>query len=131
MEVIRFWEEKGIASAEPYKRHVKVVLAPDRRDAKELTFGHVYIYPKSNSDYHKHDRNELVLVLSGRGTLICDNVKTPVEADMAILIRPGEMHQFINEGEDMLKCAFFYTPGYLAKDLMKKITDTSKELKQS
>jgi mannose-6-phosphate isomerase-like protein (cupin superfamily) len=131
MEVIKCWEENGVTSTEPYKRHVKVFLAPDKRDVKELTFLYVNVYPKSQSDYHKHDRLELVLVLSGRGAVICDNDKIPIEPDMILLIRPGESHQFINDGDDMLKCAALYSPAYLAKDLLKRMTDASEEVKKS
>jgi len=132
MEVIRCWEEEGATFAEPFKRHIKVFLSPDKNDVKEITFLYVYMYPKSSSEFHKHDhQSEIILVLSGRGAIICDKVKTNVEPDTIILIRPGEIHQIINDGEDMLKCAALYAPGLLARDIIKRMTDASKEAKQS
>jgi len=126
MEVIKSWEEEGATFAEPCKRHIKVFLSPDKNDLKEITLLYVYMYPKSSSEVHKHDHeSEIVLILSGRGTIISDKVKTTIEPDMIILIRPGETHQIINDGEDMLKCAALYTPAIVTGDIMKRMTDAS------
>ncbi|MFC1578554.1 cupin domain-containing protein [Thermodesulfobacteriota bacterium] len=101
MEVLRFWEEEGVTVPEPYKRHIKVMLAPDRRNAEEITFSQVLIYPESKTDYHAHDRPELIVVVSGRGKSICDGKEIGVQADMALWIKPGEKHQLINDGDEM------------------------------
>src|SRR4030042_240337 len=112
MELIRCWEEKGETISEPYKRHIKVMLAPDNRNVPEITFSHAIIYPHSRTDYHKHDRPELILIVSGRGISVCDGVQTPVQPDVALWVRPGEMHQLINDGEESLKLATVFVPGY-------------------
>ena len=121
MEVLRFWEEEGITVPEPYKRHIKVMLASDRRDATEITFSQVLIYPESKTDYHSHDRSELIVVVSGRGKSICDGKEIGVQADMALWIKPGEKHQLINDGDEMLKLYTFFTPAYSARDLLSGI----------
>ena len=92
MEVLRFWEEEGVAVPEPYKRHIKIMLAPDRRNAPELTFSQVLIYPESKTDYHAHDRPELIVVVSGRGKSICDGKEIGVQADMALWIKSLCIH---------------------------------------
>ncbi|MFC1863415.1 cupin domain-containing protein [Thermodesulfobacteriota bacterium] len=122
MEVIKCWEEEGVTAPEPHKRLAKVIFAPDKRDVPEFTFSCVYMYPDNSSDSHTHDRPELVLVLSGRGTVICDDIPIRIEPDMALLFRPGEAHQFINDSDEMLKCAAFFTPAYNARDLLKRTT---------
>lgn len=66
MEVIRCWEEKGVTISEPYKRHIRVMLAPDKRGVTEISFNQALIYPGSKTDYHIHDRPELIYVVSGR-----------------------------------------------------------------
>ena len=121
MEVLRFWEEEGVTVPEPYKRHIKVMLAPDRRNAPELTFSQVLIYPESKTDYHAHDRPELIVVVSGRGKSMCDGKEIGVQADMALWIKPGEKHQLINDGDEMLKLYTFFTPAFSAHDLLSEI----------
>ena len=121
MEILRFWEEEGITVPEPYKRHIKVMLAPDRRNAEEITFSQVLIYPESKTDYHSHDRSELIVVVSGRGKSICDGKEIGVQADMALWFKPGEKHQLINDGDEMLKLYTFFTPAFSAHDLMSGI----------
>ena len=121
MEVLRFWEDEGVTVPEPYKRHIKVMLAPDRRNVAQLTFSQVLIYPESKTDYHSHDRSELIVVVSGRGKSICDGKEIRVQADMALWIKPGEKHQLINDGDEMLKLYTFFTPAFSAHDLMSGI----------
>ena len=121
MEVIRFWEEEGVTVPEPYNRHIKIVLASDKRNVEEITFSHVVIYPHSKTDYHSHDRSELIVVVSGRGKSICDGKEIRVQADMALWIKPGEKHQLINDGDEMLKLYTFFTPAFSAHDLLSGI----------
>jgi mannose-6-phosphate isomerase-like protein (cupin superfamily) len=118
MEIIRSWEEDGTTVPEPYSRHIKVVLAKDRHNVSEITLSYVFSHPNSKTDYHKHDRPELILILAGRGKSLCDGVETRVEPDMALWVKPGEMHQLINDGEDMLRLATVFTPGYSAEELL-------------
>ena len=121
MEVLRFWEEEGITVPEPFKRHIKVMLAPDRRNAEEITFSQVLVYPESKTDYHSHDRSELIVVVSGRGKSICDGKEIGVQADMALWIKPGEKHQLINDGDEMLKLYTFFTPAFSTHELLSSI----------
>jgi len=127
MELIRCWEEKGETISEPYKRHIKVMLAPDNRNVPEITFSHAIIYPHSRTDYHKHDRPELILIVSGRGISVCDGVQTPVQPDVALWVRPGEMHQLINDGEESLKLATVFVPGYTAKENLDRIRQAAED----
>lgn len=126
MEIIKCWEEDGITIPKPYKRHLKVFLAPDKKDVPEITFSHAILYPKSKTDYHKHDRPELIMVVSGRGVSICDGVETPLEPDMALWVKAGEMHQVINQGEEAMKLATVFIPGYTAEDLLGGIMEAAK-----
>jgi mannose-6-phosphate isomerase-like protein (cupin superfamily) len=121
MEVIRCWEEKGTMVPEPFKRNIKVMLAPDIRGVPEITFSHAIIYPRSQTDYHKHDRPELIQVLYGRGVSVCDGVNTVIEADMALWVRPGEMHKIVNTGDESIKLATVFVPGYTARENIQRI----------
>lgn len=121
MEVMRCWEEDGVTIPEPYKRHIKVMLAPDKRNVPEITYSHAIVYPRSKTDYHKHDRPELIQVLSGRGVSVCDGVETLIEPDMTLWVRAGEMHQIINTGEESIKLATVFVPGYTARENLDRI----------
>lgn len=125
MEVVRFWEEPGVTVPEPYKRHIKVMLAPDRRSTAEIIFSQVLIYPESETDYHAHDRPELILIVSGRGKSVCDGKDIRVQPDMALWIKPGEKHQLINDGDEMLKLYTFFTPAYSARELLSGIMEAA------
>jgi mannose-6-phosphate isomerase-like protein (cupin superfamily) len=119
MESIKCWEEESVTTPEPHKRRARVIFAPDKRDVPAFTFCCVDMYPNNSSDSHVHDRPELVYVVSGNGTVICDGVRILIEPDMALLFRPGEAHQFINDSNEVLKCTAFFVPPFSAKDLLK------------
>jgi len=125
LELIRCWEEAGEAVAAPYERNVKVMLAPDRRDCLELTFSHAILSPRSQTDSHRHDRPELIQVLSGFGVFICDGEKYHVEPDMAIWVRPGEMHQMVNESDESMKLATVFVPAYSTEELLGPIRNAA------
>jgi mannose-6-phosphate isomerase-like protein (cupin superfamily) len=130
MEIIKCWEEQGETISEPYSRHIRVMLAPDVRNVPEITFSHAIIYAKSKTDYHKHDRPELIQILSGRGISVCDGVKMPIEPDMALWIHAGEMHQIINTGEESIKLATVFVPGYTAKENLERIVSAAENEKK-
>jgi len=120
MEIIKCWEEESVTIKEPYRRHIKVMLAPDTRDVPEITYSHAIIDPGSKTDYHKHDRPELIQILSGRGISVCEGKEIPVEPDMALWVRAGEMHQIINTGVESIKLATVFVPGYTARENLER-----------
>ena len=93
MKVVRSWEEPGVLVDAPYQRNIKVLFAPDKNDVPELTFSHAIIYPHQQTDYHKHDRPELIYIVSGRGVSVCEGVETPIQADMALWVEAGEVRK--------------------------------------
>ena len=129
MEVIKCWEEEGQTISEPYKRHIKVMLAPDKRNVPEITFSHAIIYPHSKTDYHAHDRPELILIVSGRGISVCEGKEIPIEPDMALWVKAGEMHQVINTGEESIKLATVFIPGYTVKENLDRIVQAAEKAK--
>jgi mannose-6-phosphate isomerase-like protein (cupin superfamily) len=118
MEIVRCWEEKGETIPEPYKRTIKVFFAPDKRGVPELTFTQAIIFPHSKTDYHTHDRPELIFIVSGRGTSVCDGKETPIQQDMALWVKAGEKHQVINTESESLKLATVFIPPYTSKELL-------------
>ena len=65
--------------------------------------------------------------LVGGGTSVCDGVKTPVEPDVALWVRAGEMHQLINDGEETLKLATVFVPGYTVEQNLGRIRQAAKD----
>lgn len=116
MKIVKAWEEAGVTVPAPYQRNIKVLFAPDRNGVDEITFSHAVIYPHQQTDYHRHDRPELIYVVSGRGVSICEGTETPVQADVAIWVEAGEMHQMVNQGDDTMKLATVFIPAYTAEE---------------
>jgi len=127
MKLVKAWEEKGVEVPEPYRRRVKVIFAPDKEGVQELTFSHAIIPPGSKTDYHAHDRPELIYIVSGEGICICEGKEIPVTGDMVMWVLAGEKHQFINTGYVPLKLATVFIPPYMASENYKRCLEAAKE----
>ncbi len=129
MKVVKAWEEKGVTIQEPYKRTIKTIFSPDedKGNIEELLFTHAIIYPHSQTDYHAHDRPELIYVVSGRGICICEGEEIPVESDVALWSAAGEKHQIINTGDESMKLATVFVPGFSWKENIKRCEGAAEE----
>lgn len=116
MKLIRAKDEVGQTIPEPFKRHIKVLFAPDKNDVPELTFSFALIYPRSKTDYHEHDRPELIYVVTGYGLSICEDKETEVGPDTVMWIPAGEKHQMVNQSDETMKLATVFIPGYTAEE---------------
>jgi len=130
MEIIKCWEEKGELIQEPFKRHIKLFLGPDKRDCPEINFTHAIIYPQYETDYHAHNRPELIYVVSGKGVCVCEGQEIPIEADMAMWVRTGEMHQVKNTGDETLKLATVFVPGYTSANHIGRIKKAAEDARK-
>jgi len=52
--------------------------------------------------YHDHDFEHEVYILSGKGVARKQDDEVEIGAGDAILVEPGEIHQFVNRGKDEL-----------------------------
>jgi mannose-6-phosphate isomerase-like protein (cupin superfamily) len=127
MKLVKAFEEQGQTIPEPYKRNIKVLFAPDKNDVPEITFSHAIIYPHSQTDYHKHDRPELIYIVTGRGASICDGKEVPVEPDTVLWVQAGEMHQMINRSDETMKLATVFIPGYTAEENYARCQNAAKK----
>lgn len=116
MEIAHRADETGISVPAPYRRDIRVLLAPDRRSVSELTFTLVEIPPGSGTDEHTHDRVELIYIVEGRATVSCDGQPRFVSQDDVILVRTGELHRVTNGGDETLRMATVFVPGYPAAE---------------
>jgi mannose-6-phosphate isomerase-like protein (cupin superfamily) len=126
MEIVKAWEEQGVKIPAPYSRTIKVLLAPDRGNVPELTFSLALIDPGSQTDYHTHDRPEMIYIVSGRGVAVCEGVETEVQGDMVLWALAGEKHQLINKSAETLKLATVFIPGFTAESNYTRCLDAAK-----
>ncbi len=128
MKVIRAWEVEGIEVPQPYQRTIKVLLAPDLNGVKEYSLSQAIIHPKSKTDNHIHDRNELIYVASGKGYCISNNKRINLESDTVLLVERGENHQIFNEGDETMKLLVVFVPPQTAEYLNSRpLEETKKE----
>jgi len=125
LKLVKAWEEKGVEIPAPYRRQIKVLFAPDKEGVEELTFSHAILPPNGGTDYHVHDRPELIYVVSGTGVCVHDGQKTPVQEDVAMWVPTGEYHQLINTGDVPLKLATVFVPAYKAGENYKRCLDAA------
>jgi mannose-6-phosphate isomerase-like protein (cupin superfamily) len=109
----------------PYARTIKVLLAPDVRHVPEMTFSFALIDPGGRTDAHTHDRPEMILIVSGRGQVVCDVEQYDLQSDMVLWFQAGERHQIINTGAETLKLATVFVPGYTAQENYQRCLDAA------
>jgi quercetin dioxygenase-like cupin family protein len=115
MEIVKAWEEPGVKIPAPFSRTIQVFLAPDKHGVEELTFTFALIDPGGMTDYHTHDRPELIFVVSGQGESLCDGKTYDLQADVILWVRAGEKHQIKNTGSEILKLATVFVPAITAE----------------
>jgi len=115
MKQVNAWEEEGVDIPAPYRRKIKVLFAPDKQGVEELTFSHAILPQGGCTDYHVHDRPELIYIVSGKGICRHEGEETAVREDMALWVETGEYHQMINTGDNPLKLATIFVPAYTAE----------------
>lgn len=129
MKLVKAWEEKGVEIPAPFQRTIKVLFAPDKEDVGEITFSHALIPPQGRTDYHDHDRPELIYIVAGNGICLHDGVETPIAADMALWVPAGEKHQMINTSYELLKLATVFIPAYTAEFNYKRCLDAAEKIR--
>jgi mannose-6-phosphate isomerase-like protein (cupin superfamily) len=126
LKIVKAWEEKGVEIPAPYRRQIKVLFAPDKEGVEELTFSHAILPQGGRTDYHVHDRPELIYIVSGSGICKHEGEETPVQEDVALWVPKGEWHQMINTGNVPLKLATIFVPAYTAGENYKHCLDAAR-----
>ena len=69
------------------------------------------IYKPGETDKQSpHERDELYIVIAGKGDFYCDGVLVPFEAGNFFFVPANTEHRFMNYGEDFSTWVFFYGP---------------------
>lgn len=66
------------------------------------------LVPGARSDAHQHDETETFVIVAGRGDLVVDSGRRPVEPGNVIQFEPFETHHLENTGDSDLLFATFY-----------------------
>ncbi len=127
MKFVKAWEEKGVEVPAPYQRRIKVLMAPDKKGVKDITLSHAILPPGGKTDFHSHDRPELILVDEGEGICVHDEGEMPVCKDMAMWVATGENHQMVNTGYAPLKLITVFIPGYTADENYNRCVDAARK----
>jgi len=125
--VVRVWEEEGYKVPFPYERVIKHIFAPDKRGINELTFSFAIIPPGSKTHNHKHDRGEVIYVVTGRGEVLINGETHKIEPDVVLWIPKNVMHQVKNFSEESMKLATVFVPAYECRNLKDSILQAVKE----
>lgn len=125
--VVKAWEEEGYKVPYPYERVIKPIFAPDKRGINELTFSFAIIPPGSKTHNHKHDRGELIYIVTGRGEVSIDAEAYKIEPDVILWVPKNVMHRVKNIGDDSMKLATVFVPAYEARSLKDSILQAAKE----
>ncbi len=69
------------------------------------------LYAPRGSDLQTpHTRDELYVVVAGRGTFVCDGVRTPFVTGDALFAPAGSPHRFEDFTDDLAVWVMFYGP---------------------
>jgi quercetin dioxygenase-like cupin family protein len=78
-------------------------LIDERRGAPHFAMRRFRIEPEGFTPLHRHEWEHEVYVLSGAGVLVTEEGDHPLEPDSAVLVGPGEKHQFRCTGTEPLE----------------------------
>lgn len=115
MKLVRAHQEQGVTIPEPYRRTIRILLAPDKEDVPEIMLSHVSIPAGGHTDYHDHDRPELIYVVAGTGVSRCEGEEVEVGPDTAMWVPAGERHEVRSTGPEPLVLITVFVPGYTAQ----------------
>ena len=127
MKLVRAREEEGVTIPEPYRRTIRILLAPDKEDVPEIMFSHVTIPAGGHTDYHDHDRPELIYVVSGRGMSKCEGEDVELGPETAMWVLAGEKHEVRNTGDEPMVIVTVFVPGYTAQSAYQSCLDRAKQ----
>ncbi len=75
------------------RRDTSVLVTPGQTAGETMTVGHTVVYPGCSTRGHAHDdREEVYLIVRGRGTVTVGDETFTVQADDALYLPPGPHH---------------------------------------
>ena len=96
---------------------IRELLAHRNSSIRNQSLAEARLAPGQSTTPHYHPRTEeIYYILSGMGEMRIGDEVRMVGAGDAIAIPPGQVHQLINRGNEMLKLLCCCAPGYEHED---------------
>jgi quercetin dioxygenase-like cupin family protein len=97
----------------PANGYVTIHLTPETTLSASAAMGEQFVAPGGRVREHAHvDQEEIIHVLSGRGTALVEGVAHAMTPGTALFLRKGVKHAFVNDGDTDLHFAWTIIPGY-------------------
>jgi len=93
---------------------MRVVIGPEE-GAPFFTMRVFEVQPNHASPFHGHWWEHEVFVLSGQGVVKTEQGETPISHGRTVFVPGGEMHQFRNTGDDVLRFICLIPQEWLGK----------------
>ena len=112
MIIVKSEEVKPFWTKPPYQREIKEFLSPKTREiSKDIALGIVTLPPGESGNVHMHERSqETWFIISGKGKLMIGSEEIRLMPDMVVVAPVGIEHQIANDGNELLKAIFIFTP---------------------
>jgi len=94
----------------PAGRWTRVITGEKGLPTRNFMMGHVTIYPGGKVPEHEHEQEEVYTVLQGKGDMIINGERKPMESVSTVYIPPNAKHSLINTGNEDLVMMFVYAP---------------------
>ena len=103
MKIIHYRDIKTEQITDPKTRGVKrrILISPND-GAPNFTMRMFHVKPGGYTFHHSHDFEHEIFIVAGKGEIISEKGNTAVEKGFAVLIKPGEVHQIKNTGDEEL-----------------------------
>ncbi|MDI9594623.1 MAG: AraC family ligand binding domain-containing protein [Atribacterota bacterium] len=125
MKIKKSQELNGIQVPKPFSRKVRVIFSPDVDVECGCNLIRATIFPFSKTDYRHRDRTEIVFIVSGKGTFVCNDQEYSIESESALLIEKGDKIQIINTENQNLDLVSFYPNPYNSYDIYQKLLEAA------
>ena len=103
--LIRFDEADPVARGDGIE---SVRLTPEPLDGQGFTMGVTSFPPGTSIRLHSHNTIEQVTVIEGEGVAVLNGEETPARPYDTTQIAPGELHRFINTGDQTMRILWVY-----------------------
>jgi len=78
-------------------------MITDKDGAPNFALRVFEVEPGAASPFHTHAREHEAFILAGKGHLRAEDGETPFQEGDAIFVAPEEKHQFVNDGDTVLR----------------------------
>ena len=105
--------ERSYWQPEPANGYVTIHLTPGDTGSGTAAMGVQCVAPGGRVREHAHvAQEEIIFVLSGRGTAVLDDGPRAMVPGSAFFLHPGQRHAFVNDGEEDLVFTWTIMPGH-------------------